>query len=194
MRVIVRCSEPKGFLGLLVVLAMLMSWALGGLAYGNGGVLSVLRGQPTHWSDRKADPEVVGASRVELAAAIISATDDVGEQAALATLAIRESGLALFVIQGRCGDGPKGSCDFGKATGPWQLHASRDEPVIPSDLASQARIALKRWRTHRKRCAAHGLAGAFQGFGSGFRCEPKKWARDRETLMKRIEAMLWGKS
>lgn len=157
-----------------------------------GGVLSVLRAEPTHWSDRKAAPEDVDASRVELASAIVSATDEPSERAALATLAIHESRLALYVIEGRCSDGPKGACDHGLASGPWQLHKSKDEPVIPAELDAQARIALKRWRTHRKRCAAHGLAGAFAGYGSGWVCTPKKWARERVETMRRVEAQIRG--
>jgi hypothetical protein len=171
----------------------LVGGALTFAAYGEGGgVLSVLRNEPTHWSDRKAEPEAVDASRVELAGAVVSATDEPSEQAALTALAIHESRLALYVLEGRCSDGPKGACDHGLAVGPWQLHRSKDEPVIPAELGAQARIALKRWRTHRKRCAAHGLAGAFQGYGSGWTCAPKKWARDRVPTLLRIEAKLWS--
>jgi len=184
-------TDTKAVLALVTICAALSSFALAGLARGNGGgVLSVLRSHPTHWSDREADPASVDASRVEIASAVESSTPDREERAALATLAIKESGLALYVIEGRCGDGPRGACDHGLATGPWQLHASRDVPVVPVAMSEQATIALKRWRTHRKRCAAQGHAGAFTGYGTGFRCEPYAWAREREAMMRRIAGKL----
>ena len=187
-------KDVKATLALCAIAALLSTLALSGLARGDGGgVLSVLRNEPTHWSDRKADPGLVDSARVELANAIDGATLDTSERAALAILAIHESRLALYVLEGRCSDGPRGACDHLLAVGPFQLHATSDVPVIPGSMAEQATIALRRWRGHRKRCAAHGTAGAFMGYGSGFRCTPMQWARDRVKTLARVESKLWGR-
>ena len=186
-------SDVKATLALCAIAAALSSLALAGLARGNGGgVLGVLSSQPTHWSDRDADPSTILASRSELAEAIDAASTEPSDRAALTTLAIHESRLALYVLQGRCADGPKGACDNGRAFGPWQLHATRDVPVIPEAIDEQAVIALKRWRSHRKRCLVHGAAGAFTGYGTGGWCGPAKWARERVATLARVEARLWS--
>jgi len=190
---LMKTTDVKATLALVTIAAALSSLALAGLAHGTGGgVVSVLNSQPTHWSDRGADPASVTASRTDLARAIDSATEDNQERAALTTLAIHESRLALYVLEGRCSDGPKGACDNGRAFGPWQLHATRDVPIIPAALGEQAVIALKRWRSHRKRCLAHGPAGAFTGYGTGGWCGPAKWARERVATLAQVEARLWG--
>lgn len=154
--------------------------------------VAALMRAPIHYSDVKAHWADVAYWRHEVARAVNEATPDPNERAALVRIAIEETNLALYVLEGRCKDGPKGACDNGRAKGPWQLQPSFAVRVIPDDFASQARLALKRWRGALKRCAEFGKAGAFMGYGTGGRCEPKQWAKDRATRLKSAEAWFWG--
>lgn len=160
--------------------------------------LTVLESFPRHDTDTSEDDTKRFGRIREIAAAINMATDDATERAALAVLAKRESGLAAYVYEDRCSDGPRKhrECDRGRARGVWQLHANSDHPEIPSDVYDQAKIAVKLWRGHRYRCASLNtdqLAGAFAGYATGKACS---WggaaSRARET--RRIAAQLWRRS
>jgi len=118
----------------------------------------------------------------EVRAAINAATANQTERRVLEVIAWRESRFALHIQWGRCSEvrGPKG-CDSGKAHGLWQLHTNRIHPVIPMHgpdaLEKQARIAIAQWRFHRKRCGS--IVGAFEGYATGWRCEPSDESKRR---------------
>lgn len=183
-----RTKESAG-IGWLVLCLLLLTLATR-LSFGASNVTAqVLLEAPVHYSDAKAHWADLAYWRHEVARAINAATPDPAVRAALVRIAIEESNLALFVIEGRCKDGPKGACDDGRAKGPWQLQRSFDTPVVPDDLEGQAKLAAQRWRGAMGRCHEYGKAGAFMGYGTGGRCEPAQWAKDRGARLQQIEGL-----
>jgi len=157
--------------------------------------LQALESFPRHETDASEDETKHFQRLRDIAAAINLATEDTTERAALAVLAKRESGLAAYVYEDRCSDGPRKQyeCDRGRARGVWQLHANRDNPEISGDVYDQAKIAVKLWRGHRYRCAGSSqdqLAGAFAGYATGKACS---WggAASRASETRRVAAKLW---
>ncbi len=132
--------------------------------------LAVLSAFPVHYTDKAEDP-IKRAWRVELTAiAVDRATQNLQERAALLTLLKFESGLASYVQEDRCHEGPRGKfeCDSGKALGIWQLHGE-----VSDDLNLQAERALFLWRAARKRCGKvvdNDIIGAFSGYATGGSC------------------------
>lgn len=186
------------FAALLAFACCLAALTVIGRASGNeeSPTLRVLRAVPVHTMDRKEDePPARRDARLRVMAdAIDGAAKDRVVRAALIVLARRESGLAAYVYEGRCADGPPGEqCDDGKATGPWQLHATDDGPV-PESIDEQAAMAASVWRFGRKRCrrmVPDELAGAFASYGSGGKCSPSKSSKARAQETRAMVGRLW---
>ena len=190
-------KHPLTLLCAIVLASCLVS--LRGLS-DTGATLRVLQSFPVHVTDSDEDPDSRAARLAEIAQAIDAATSDPTERAALLTLVKFESGAAAYVFEGRCADGPRGlyECDGTpgkghKATGVYQLHANNDHPVIPSDVASQSRIALRLWKSGRVSCrrvVTDEIAGAFVSFGTGGKCSPTGWSQARASHLRRIAGRL----
>lgn len=152
---LVRVSEPKGFLGLLVALAMLLSWALSGLAHGAGSTLAALERIPVHVSDRDEPSEDRRKRLAAIAEAIDAATTNLDERAWLIMTAKRESGLAAFVTEDHepCKRGRGGRCDSGRSFGAWQ----QKRMLRTETHAEQAVEALKRFRRAANYCHSRGV-------------------------------------
>jgi hypothetical protein len=112
------------------------------------------------WSGDKGDTP---AARRELYAPVAAVIAEVGstweERAILFTLAHQETGLARYVLEGRCGDGPPDAqCDHGLARGPWQvLKWCREAWAAPDgsveSFRAGARCAIKMYRWGGVKCA-----------------------------------------
>ena len=177
--------DMKAILTLLTAQVVLCALALAGVAYGKASaVRRVLDSMPVHVTDKGEAPEKRGARLDAISAAIEGATQVPIERAALLVLARRESGLAAYVFEHRCSDGPRGEreCDSGKAKGVFQLQPNRMHPEIPADVASQAKIAIAAWRYGMHRCShsvPDDIAGAFDSYGSGGGCAPTEQGKSR---------------
>ncbi len=179
---------------LLFCLLVALSATLSLRALAVPSTFGVLSSFPVHHTDRD-EPEEARARRVgAVASAIDQATDDPTERAALATLVRFEAGLARYVQEGRCSDGPRGKheCDSGRSIGLFQLRPNDNFPTVPSDLEGQAVMALRIWRGARVRCRSSvpdELAGAFSQYGSGNSCG-HSWAEARASHVRKIRGRL----
>lgn len=128
-----------------------------------------------------------------VAEAIAKATDNKIEQAALMALAYEESKMALFVVGGRCLEGPAGArCDNGKARGVWQLWkvACPSAYEYPAgsyqSTVAEAKCAIRLLRGGKHRCKgmnpAGDWAGAFSAYAGGASCQRPKSA-GRQKMM-----------
>lgn len=177
---------------MLSVCATISTCSLRALA--GGGTRGALRAFPVHVTDRDEPGESREARLERVAEAIDSATEDPLERAALLTLARYESGLARYVQEGRCADGPRGSreCDSGRSVGLFQLRPNANHPEVPESLGGQAAMALRLWRGARVRCRSSvpdELAGAFSAYGTGGGCGAS-WAKGRAEHLRRLRARL----
>lgn len=173
-------TDTKSNLGAAVVGALLLAWALSGLAYGKETTLAALERIPVHTSDREESGEIRRARLVTIADAVDRATSDPDERAWLIMTARYESGLAAFVTEDhpRCKDGQGGRCDGGRAFGAWQIHRmARTE-----SKAEQATTALRLFRAAARRCSrmGHGYwLGGISGYARGSSCT---WEKAEERL------------
>lgn len=192
---LVRVSEPKGFFGLLVVLAVLLSWALSGLAHGSGSTLAALERVPVHTSDRDEPQEDRRKRLAVIAEAIDSATANLDERAWLIVTAKRESGLAKRITEDHdyCRLGRGGACDGGRAYGTIQLHGvSRD--LTQAEQFAEGIARLRRGANYcRARGFDHWLGGTSQ-YATGRTAERGgcSWvgAKERVQDMWRVRAGL----
>lgn len=193
---LIRTTDFRATLALIAVSAGLAALAFAGLAYGaERGTLAVLRGFPVHFTDRDESPEKRDARLAEVASAIDAVTENPVERAALLTLARHESGLASYVHENRCAEGPRGDkeCDRGNSKGIFQLKPNANHPTIPDSTLEQADIALRLWRGGRASCARvvhDDLAAAFNFYGTGGSCAPSKWSKARADMTRRIAGRL----
>jgi hypothetical protein len=126
-------------------------------------LMAVLLSFPVHHTDRTEAAER-RTERIRLiAAAIVQTTNDPAMQAALASVAVHESGLAGYVQNGRCSEGPH-NCDKGKARGPWQVWSW----CKAQDLDGEAACAKRLLAFSFKRCGSY--EKAFGSYGSGGTC------------------------
>lgn len=120
------------------------------------------------------------AARVALltpvAEAIVYATGgSIWRASALASIAMHESALARYVLEGRCKDGPRGArCDEGHARGPWQVHrwcSAWSHPDGSYESRKREAVCADRLvRSAWKKCRT--LPGIFAGYATGNRaCE-----------------------
>lgn len=175
-------------LGMLAIVALLVSWALSGLAHASepSTTLRALQAMPVHETDSD-EPALERAERLGyLAGAIDGVARDQLERAALLVIVREESGLARFVDLDwpKCREGRGGWCDSGRAFGVAQLHGMQRTET----RAEQMRRALSIWRHHRQRCGS--VAGAFAGYGSGSSCKVTKQASDRAAMARKLAASL----
>lgn len=193
-------TDLKHTLTLCAVVLSTALISLAGLAHGAGEspTLRALRAIPVHTMDiKEEEPQEHRDKRLRvIAEAIDEAANEPLVRAALIVLARRESGLAAYVYENRCEDGPRGEaeCDSGKATGPFQLHTNRNHPEIPESIRKQAEIAASLWRFGRKRCRRvvnDELAGAFASYGSGGKCAPSKSSKSRARETRAVAGRLW---
>jgi hypothetical protein len=161
-------------------------------------VLTVALSLSQYVGDRGDSPEQREALYLPVATAIAEVARTNAEAAMLLALAFHESGLARFVIEGRCSDGPPGQrCDGGKARGVFQLHAAacRDawelEDGSTDSIRAEARCAIRllRWNADRgKDRTASRLRAAFAGYAA------RDWSWDgaakRAETARKIEQML----
>lgn len=128
-------------------------------------ILAALLAAPVHYTDRDESGETREARLRTIASAIHGASRDPEMQAALITEAVHESGLAAYVTEGRCEDGPRGArCDTGQARGPWQVW----QWCAAHDMAGEAKCAARMLAFGRRRC--HDWSHAFGSYATGGRC------------------------
>lgn len=192
-------NEFRCFAAALALACSLVALTIIGTAQGSDGetpTLRVLRGMPVHnWDTHEGESEERRNERLRvMAKAIDGASNERIVRAALLVLARRESGLAAYVYEDRCSDGPAGEleCDRGKANGPWQLWPTKRQPV-PKSIAGQAKLAAKLWRFGRSRCRQmvdDEVEGAFSSYGSGGKCAPGNSSEARAAETRRIVGRL----
>lgn len=193
---IIRTSDTRAVFSLVLACAIISALAFARLAFGaERGTLAVLRSFPVHITDRGESPEKRERRLVEIAEAIDAVTNDATEKAALVTIARFESGLAAYVFDGRCSDGPRKDreCDSGRARGIFQIHPNEKHPEIPASVEEQADIALRLWRGGRASCArvvSDSVAGAFAYYGTGGKCAPSEWSNERAKHLRSIVGRL----
>lgn len=134
-----------------------------------------------------------------VAEAIAEASRTNVEASMLLALAYHESGLARFVIEGRCADGPPGQrCDGGKARGVFQLHAAACPDAWKLDAGSvesihaEARCAIRLLRWNADRGKDHTPTRVHAAF-AGYAAREWTWdgaAKRVETARKLEKALL----
>lgn len=173
--------DPKPPLFASVSVAILLAWALSGLAQGaEDATMAALERVPVHTSDRDEEQDGRRKRLREIAVSIDLATDSLDERAWLIMTAARESGLAQYVTEDhdRCRLGTDGHCDSGRAFGTWQVHGTQRTLTKPE----QAAFALKRFRQSARFCKARGVEywlGGISAYATGYRCD---WAEAKERL------------
>jgi hypothetical protein len=142
-------------------------------------ILTVLLDYPVWSGDVGMTGEERSAMLEPVAAAIVGAAGSPFEAAVLTATAWHECGLASYVLDDRCEDGPDGArCDNGRARGPWQIHkapcpALHELPLrSPERFDVGARCALRVWRGARYRCRGKHPAGDIAGAFSGYQGSP----------------------
>jgi hypothetical protein len=157
-------------------------------------ILAALLALPQYAADAKDTPEERHALVRPVAEAIHAATKDRTERAFLAVQAWYESGLARYVLEDRCHEGPVGAqCDAGRATGPWQVHAwckAAWSGTTAERYLGGARCALSLWRAGNARCRGpHGGFAANGGILGSCSKAREKWAR-RVMNFERVRGQL----
>jgi hypothetical protein len=169
---IVRTTETKAHLGLLLIAALLFAWAFSGLAHGAGSTLAALERIPVHTSDRDEPSEDRRKRLAAIAEAIDAVARDRLERASLIELGHRESHFAEDVCDGsRLGDRDR-------AHGCWQTWTA---VALRGGVEAQADLAIAALRKAGNYCAARGydrLVGAFALYGTGQICDAP-FARER---------------
>lgn len=159
-------------------------------------VAAALHDIPIHFTDKDEDSDERNRRIRGVALAIVKASTskdgsiDYNRRAALITLARFESHLARYVQENRCKDGPGGrkECDYGRAKGLWQLHASRRDGPVPDDLFEQADRAGRRWAGAYAVCK--GIAEAFTAYGTGGKCYAAPWSIERAKYFQHVRSRL----
>lgn len=192
-------ADFTSFAALFALACSLVALTLFGVARGDDETptLRVLRAIPVHYWDKHEGESL--ERRDERLREMASAIDEASKyrivRGALIVLARRESGLASYVYEDRCSDGPAGKleCDHGRAVGPFQTWPTKRQPV-PDDIKGRTELAASLWRFGRKRCrrmVEDDLVGAFSSYGSGGRCSPTKNAKSRAAETRAIVRRLW---
>jgi len=156
-------------------------------------VLAAMLMMPMWHQDAHETPSQREELLAPVALAVVSATEDRTEQAALVSLGWHESRWARYVLEGRCADGPDGArCDDGRARSPWQVWAvacpsAHELPESHPVVVERAAVcAVRLLRAAKRRCAgrhpAGDWAGAFGGYGSGAACLTPRSAERVPTM------------
>ena len=148
--------------------------------------------------DRSDTPEQRSSLYRPVAEAIAEVARSKFEASMLVALAFHESGLARFVIEGRCSDGPPGQrCDGGKARGVFQLHEAachdaweREDGSIES-IRAEAHCAIRLLRWNAERGQGHAASRAHAAF-AGYAAREWSWdgAAKRVETARKIESRL----
>lgn len=159
-------------------------------------LLTVMLAQPIAVEDRGLTLAEREALLTPVAAAILMATADRTEIAALIATGFQESGWKSAILNDRCRKGPNDpACDHGKALGPWQVHrvacplAFGHEPGATIAKVEAAECAVRLLRGGRKACGS--WEGSFARYATGHSCS---WsgapARARATWLARANLHL----
>ncbi|HEX7671403.1 MAG TPA: hypothetical protein VF395_17540 [Polyangiaceae bacterium] len=146
------------------------------MAVSSAAVLAAALSLSQYVGDKVDTPEGRETLYRPVAEAIAEVARTNVEASMLLALAFHESGLARFVIEGRCADGPPGQrCDGGRARGVFQLHESAcreawklEDGSVPS-IRAEARCAIRllRWNADRgKDHTPSRLHAAFAGYAA----------------------------
>lgn len=184
-------------------------------------IVSVLMAFPS-WKYDAADTkqerlELITPTAEAIYAVAIERGDPYGDAATMITLVQSETGLARFILEGRCKDGPPGiRCDWDKRTGrprargpfqvwDWCKAAWRLPASSVAGIAAGGRCALDLVHRSFKDCGHTKWAGAFSRY-RGQKCsdglrrtDPKRYkgllyAQRRERVLKQLLTMREKKS
>ena len=156
-------------------------------------VLAILLAFPPYSGDRSMTLDERREMLRPVAESIArKAGNNLRKAALLSTQSFEDTGLARYVIEGRCQDGPRGArCDDGRSYGPYQV-AVRYCP--DRDLDGQADCALRAAWGGVARCRDHALSPVHAWFvglaGSGVPCnwpEADRRVRTYRMVLARFE-------
>lgn len=161
-------------------------------------ILSAMLSLPPYGGDLADTPEQRIALYLPVAESIARVAKTDRQAALLIAQTFEDTGMARYVYEGRCKDGPRGArCDDGASQGPWQTSV-RYCPT--TNLDEQARCAMKAAGGGVTRCGAYAKSRTHALFigmaGSRVSCRWKA-AEGRvatyRTVLARLRAQTGGK-
>lgn len=156
--------------------------------------------QPTAVMDREVPADVRVAALRPVAELIAKESRTFEEAAALTETGWSETKWALYVLQGRCLDGPKGQrCDVGRngqprARGPFQVWGWCKEAWTPADgtqeaLAGGTACAIRMLRAQAKLCEGKHPAGRWAGAFAGYAAKSCDWKEGGERAARMAKVL-----